>query len=167
MAKQSFTSEKYQAVIKLMNIAIQEGVSNDDLRQYVMKRFKPHHPGGNEGTLEGVAMTAKGLSTYIANVKAEYGLAKSDGAKTIATIVKRDTPIRSVCVVENGVVTKVAYINVNDMEGVVIPSNTVSIRGYQICGAPIGIIVDAEVKLTPEQTLVLAEATPTPPKKSK
>lgn len=158
MAKQSFTSDKYQAVIRIMNTAIQAGVHDDDLRKHVMKKFVPDHPGGNEGTLDGVRMTSKGLSTYIANVKAEFGLNKSNAVKPVATIVKRDTPIRSVCIVENGVVTKVAYINVNDMEGVVIPSNTVSIRGYQICGAPIGIIVDTEVNLTQDQQLILKAA---------
>ena len=157
MAKQSFTSEKYQAVIRVINRALSQGIHPDDLRKYVMKTFRPDFPGGNDGTLDGVRMTAKGLSTYIANVKAEHGLSKVQEVKTVATVIKRDgCKIRSVCKVDgNHLVTKVCYIHVDDLIGMEIPKDTATLYGYQICGAPLGTVIDTEVQLTPDQTLTL------------
>ena len=123
MAKQSFTSEKYQAVIRVINRALAQNVHPDDLRKFVMKAFRPDVPGGNDGVLDGVRMTAKGLSTYIANVKAEHGLSKSQESKPVATIIKRDTKVRSVCKVANGIVTKVCYTTIDDLMDKEIPKD--------------------------------------------
>ena len=158
MAKQSFTSEKYQAVIRVINRATSQGVHPDDLRKYVMKTFRPDHPGGNDGTLDGVRMTAKGLSTYIANVKAEHGLSKVQEQRPVATVIKRDTKVRSVCQVVNGIVAKVCYTTIDELMDMEIPKDTAVIYGYQIWGAPIGTVIDTEIQLTKEQQLVLKPA---------
>lgn len=158
MAKQSFTSEKYQAVIRTINRALAQGVHADDLRKYVMKAFTPDHPGGNDGTLDGVRMTAKGLSTYIANVKAEHGLSKSQEQRPVATVIKRDTKVRSVCQVVNGLVTKVCYTTIDDLMDKEIPKDMAVLYGYQICGAPLGTVIDTEVQISKDQELVLKPA---------
>lgn len=158
MAKQSFTSEKYQAVIRVLNRALAQGVHNDDLRKHIMKAFRPDVPGGNDGTLDGVRMTAKGLSTYIANVKAEFGLNKDTVARPVATVIKRDTKVRSVCQVVNGVAVKVCYTTIDDLMDKEIPKDAAVLYGYQICGAPLGTVIDSEIQLSPDQQLTLKVA---------
>lgn len=158
MAKQSFTSEKYQAVIRVMNRGIAAGVSNADIRQYVVKRFNHKFPGSNEGSLDGVAMTMKGLSTYIANVKAENGMNTVSEQRPVATIIKRDNPVRSICMIKDGIVTKVCYTTATDMLELDIPKDTACIYGYQICGAPIGTVIDSPIQLSKEQELILKPA---------
>lgn len=154
MAKQAFTSDKYQAVIRVINRALAQGVHNDDLRKHVMKTFRPDHPGGNEGVLDGIRMTAKGLSTYVANVKTEFGLNKDTVARPVATVIKRDTKVRSVCQVKDNIVTKVCYTELDDLMDKDL-KDLVVLYGYQICGAPIGTVIDTEVQLAPEQQLTL------------
>lgn len=158
MAKQSFTSDKYQAVIRVINRALAQGVHVDDLRKYVMKTFRPDHPGGNDGVLDGVRMTAKGLSTYIANVKAEHGLSKTQEVKPVATVIKRDTKIRTVCQVVDGKAVKVCYTTIDDLMDKEIPKDCVVLYGYQICGTPLGTVIDTEIQISKDQELVLKTA---------
>ena len=153
MAKVQFSSDKYQAVIRLIQQGINNGVSNRDLRGHVMKQFKAG-PDGNQGTLDDVAMTKNGLSTYIANVKDHFGLNDYNvGAKVLGTIVK-SSPVMSVCKVdEYGVVTQVKYYTDDSYLDVDTKGLHMS-KGYQIVGQRLGTVASTPLTLSEGQELV-------------
>lgn len=152
MSKVAFSSEKYQAVIRMVNAGIAAGVSNRNLRGYVLGKFKAG-PDGNRGHLDGVEMTKNGLSTYIANVKEANGLNDYNSTDSVVTgVVKRDSNVVSIVKIENGIVvqakyyTDASYLDV-DTTGLDI------VKGYQIVGQKPYVVASTALTLDEGQEL--------------